>query len=64
MVALAGMTRNVAAAISAAIIDELVENMGIGWCFTGLALLDVICIAGVVFIMIKGPANRKKLMAS
>ncbi|KKY19694.1 putative dityrosine transporter [Diplodia seriata] len=39
MVALAGLARNAAAAIAAAVIHPLIEAMGYGWCYTGLAFL-------------------------
>ncbi|KAL4902282.1 hypothetical protein BDW74DRAFT_186862 [Aspergillus multicolor] len=41
IVALAGLLRNIAAAIAAVIVDALVKGMGYGWCFTGLGILDV-----------------------
>ncbi|KAF2102519.1 MFS general substrate transporter [Rhizodiscina lignyota] len=51
LVAVAGMMRNVGAAISAAIIDPLLDGMGLGWCFTGLAILDMVSIIGIFWIM-------------
>jgi hypothetical protein len=61
LVALAGLLRNVAAAIAAAIIQPLTERMGLGWCFTGLAILDLLGIFGVLLIVKKGPAFRRAL---
>ncbi|MCJ1257911.1 Dityrosine transporter 1, partial [Lignoscripta atroalba] len=40
LVALAGLFRNPAAAVAAAVVNPLVDRMGIGWCFTGLSLLE------------------------
>ncbi|KAL4981603.1 major facilitator superfamily domain-containing protein [Aspergillus falconensis] len=54
IVALAGLLRNIAAAIAAVIVDGLVSGMGYGWCFTGLGLLDGVCVAGIVYIIFKG----------
>ena len=51
IVALGGLLRNIAAAISAAILDGLVRGMGYGWCFTGLGVLDGVCVVGVGWIM-------------
>ena len=50
LVALAGLLRNPAAAAAAVIIDPLIDAMGFGWCYTGLALLNFSGIAGVLFI--------------
>lgn len=63
LVALTGLFRNVAAAIAAAIMEPLIRSMGYGWCFFGLAVLDVACIPSVILIMFKGPAWRAKLEA-
>lgn len=64
LVALSGMLRNIGSAISAAIIGSLVEKMGIGWCMTGLAFLDAVCIGGLLFIRVKGHVYRERLSAS
>ena len=61
LVALTGLTRYVAAAISAALIERLSQVMGFGWCFTGLAILMVLCIPGVLLIMKKGAAFRQAI---
>jgi MFS family permease len=61
LVALAGLLRNVAAAIAAAIIHPLAGLMGLGWCFTGLAILDLLGVLGVLLIVKKGPAFRRAL---
>ncbi|KAF2008481.1 MFS general substrate transporter [Aaosphaeria arxii CBS 175.79] len=61
LVALGGLLRNIAAAIGAVIMDELVKRMGYGWCFTGLAALDILCIPGIILIMIKGAKFREQL---
>ncbi|KAI0465979.1 major facilitator superfamily domain-containing protein [Xylaria cf. heliscus] len=59
LVALAGLLRNIGSAISAAIIDDLMNRLGIGWFFTGLALLDVVWTGGIVYIRLRGHAYRK-----
>jgi hypothetical protein len=58
------MLRNIGGAISAAIIASLVDKMGVGWFMTGLALLDVVCIGGLIFIRFKGPMFRARLNAA
>ena len=59
LVALAGLFRNIAAAIAAAIIDRLTQRMGLGWCFTGLAIMDLLGIIGVIVIIRRGPIWKK-----
>jgi hypothetical protein len=61
LVALAGLFRNPSAAVASAVIDPLIRRMGIGWCFTGLALVQLISVAFVAFLMLKGRALREKL---
>lgn len=46
--ALGNMLRNPGAAIAAVIIPSLVSKMGSGWCFTGLALLDLVLVGSAV----------------
>jgi hypothetical protein len=46
--ALGNMLRNPGAAIAAVIIPSLVSRMGSGWCFTGLALLDLVLVGSAV----------------
>lgn len=46
--ALGNLLRNPAAAISALLIPTLVNKMGAGWCFTGLAIVDFILVGGAV----------------
>ena len=50
LVALAGLLRNPAAAVAAVTIDPLTDVMGFGWCYTGLGLLNLVGILGVLFI--------------
>lgn len=64
LVALGGLLRNAAAAISAAIIDSLLNRMGYGWLFTGLAIMDALCIVGLFYIRLRGHVYREKLLAS
>jgi len=59
-VAIGNFFRNVAAAISSVIIDILIKKMGFGWCFTGLALIDLIGMSLVVILMFYGPKWRKE----
>lgn len=61
LVALGGFMRNVAAAICAAIIAKLIDSMGLRWCFTGLGILDLICIPGVLLILVRGAKFREAL---
>jgi hypothetical protein len=61
LMALSGLLRNVAAAIAAAILDSLLGAMGYGWCFTGLAFLDLACIGGLLYIRTRGHVYREKL---
>ena len=46
--ALGNMLRNPGAAIAAVIIPSLVSRMGSGWCFTGLALVDLVLVGSAV----------------
>ncbi|KAI0163831.1 major facilitator superfamily domain-containing protein [Xylariaceae sp. FL1272] len=60
LVALAGLLRNLGSAISAAVIDSLLKREGIGFFFTGLALLDAVWTLGLVYIRLRGHTYRKK----
>ncbi|KAK1688132.1 major facilitator superfamily transporter [Colletotrichum godetiae] len=66
--ALGNMLRNPGAAIAALVIPSLVSKMGSGWCFTGLALLDLVLVGSAVIVLrIKSPgwrAARKAKMAA
>lgn len=58
--ALGGLLRNPAAAVAAVIIQPLVEKMGLGWCFTGLAVMDLVFVGGaIVLLRLKCPSWRK-----
>ncbi|KAF2138217.1 uncharacterized protein K452DRAFT_338843 [Aplosporella prunicola CBS 121167] len=61
LVALGGLLRNAAGAVAAAIISPVLDAMGLGWCFTGLGLLDLCCMGGVVVVMWKGAKFREGL---
>lgn len=61
MVALAGLLRNIGAAIAAAIIHPLIQAMGYGWCYTGLAFLVLACVAGVLYMRKTGSKYRAGL---
>lgn len=58
-VALGAFLRNFAAAICAAIMASILRGMGWGWAFTGLGILDLACIPGVVLIIIRGAKFRE-----
>ncbi|KAK2060860.1 major facilitator superfamily transporter [Colletotrichum caudatum] len=66
--ALGNMLRNPGAAIAALVIPSLVTRMGSGWCFTGLALLDLVLVGSAVIVLrLKSPgwrAARKARMAA
>lgn len=65
IVAIGNMMRNFAAAISSWIVDKLIIKMGFGWCFTGLAFLNLVSIAFIFLTMKYGPTwryNYKKKM--
>lgn len=46
--ALGNMLRNPGAAIAAVVYPPLVRRMGVGWLFTGFALLDLVVVGGAV----------------
>lgn len=46
--ALGNMLRNPGAAIAAVVYPPLVRRMGVGWFFTGFALLDLFVVGGAV----------------
>ncbi|KAI1082064.1 major facilitator superfamily transporter [Whalleya microplaca] len=57
--ALGNMLRNPGAAIAALILPSLVSRMGSGWCFTGLALLDLVMVGSAVIVLrLKAPGWR------
>ncbi|QEU61194.1 Dtr1 [Kluyveromyces lactis] len=59
LVSISSFFRNAAAAVASAIVFKLIEAMGAGWCFTGLAFCDCATIAGIVYLMIKGKKRRQ-----
>lgn len=61
LVAIASFFRNMGATISSVVIEPLVTKMTFGWCFTGLALVDLFSVGMVIILMLKGPEWRKKL---
>lgn len=61
LVALAGLFRNPAAAVAAAVIEPLIGKMGIGWCFTGLAFAELACVASSLWLLLKGKEMRRNL---
>lgn len=64
LIALSSLLRNIGAAIAAAIMDSVLSAMGYGWCFTGLAIIDLLCIGGLLSIRVRGRAYREKLTAA
>lgn len=50
-VAVSSLFRNIAAAISSAIIFKLSSSMGMGWCFTGLGLLNILPLLLVIWLL-------------
>lgn len=63
LVAIAAFFRNMGAAIASVVIEPLISKMTFGWCFTGLALMDLFSLAMVFTLMMKGPAWRAELEA-
>lgn len=50
-IAVTSFFRNLGAAISSAVIAKLCNKMGIGYCFTGLGLVNLISILGILFLI-------------
>ena len=63
LVALASLFRNPAAAVSAVVVRPLIVKMGVGWCFTGLALVELVCVASILYLMVYGRNMRTRLEA-
>jgi multidrug resistance protein len=61
LVALGGFLRNAAGAITAAIMFSVLKGLGWGWAFTGLGILDLICIPGILLILVRGEKWREDL---
>ena len=60
-VALANMLRNPAAAVAAAIVQPLIDQMGVGWCFTGLGILNIVGVgAGLGLVWWRGEFWRSE----
>lgn len=59
---LGNMLRNPAAAVAAVVVGPLVERIGgPGWCFTGLALMDAVCVGGLLLLaVLRGRQWREK----
>lgn len=63
--ALGNMLRNPAAAIAAVLTPPLVREMGIGWFFTGLGLLDLVVVGSAVLLLkFRSPYWRAKKAAN
>lgn len=63
LVAIAGLFRNPAAALASVIIDPIVDGVGMGWTFRGVAFLDLACVIIVIVLIWHGPAWRKSIQA-
>jgi MFS family permease len=63
LVALGGLLRNVAAAISSVVMDGLLDKAGVGWTFSIFGIMDLLCIPGILFIIFKGAEMRAALKA-
>lgn len=50
-IAVSSFFRNVGATISSAIISKLYLSMGIGWCFSGLGLCNLISLAAILYLI-------------
>lgn len=61
LVALASLFRNPAAAVAAVVVRPLIDRMGIGWCFTGMALMELGCVASISYLMVYSKEMRTKL---
>ena len=61
LVALASLFRNPAAAVAAVVVRPLMDRMGIGWCFTGLALMELGCMASIWYLMLFSTEMRDRL---
>ncbi|QSS59358.1 dityrosine transporter A [Histoplasma capsulatum] len=59
LVALTSLLRNPAAAIGAALIDPLISAEGFGWCFTGLAIVDLSSTGIALLSLAKGSSWRE-----
>lgn len=53
-IAVSSFFRNTAAAISSAIIFQLSNEMGVGWCFTGLGICNLFSIMGIMYLILYG----------
>ncbi|CCE64680.1 hypothetical protein TPHA_0I01760 [Tetrapisispora phaffii CBS 4417] len=58
-ISISSFFRNTAAAISSVIIVILCDKMGIGWCFTGLGLLNIVPFLGVLYLLQYGYKFRE-----
>jgi MFS family permease len=61
LVALGGLLRNAAGAITAAIMFSVLKGLGWGWAFTGFGILDLLCIPGILLILVRGEKWRENL---
>lgn len=59
-VAIGNIMRNLAAAISSAIIEILINSMGYGWCFTGLGIVNMISLVLSIIVTKYGAKWRQE----
>ena len=51
--ALGNLLRTPGSAIAAVVVHPIVSAIGSGWCFTGLAILDLVVVGGSVLVLAK-----------
>ncbi|CCD24226.1 Dtr1p NDAI_0C05670 [Naumovozyma dairenensis CBS 421] len=59
-IALSSFFRNVGAAISSAIIITLCDQMGVGWCFMGLGLVNIMSLVLIIYLICTGKGRQRK----
>lgn len=62
-IAISSFFRNVGATISSAIISKLYLAMGIGWCFSGLGLCNLISLLGILYLIKYGNHFQQEFTA-
>lgn len=62
-IAVSSFFRNVGATISSAIITKLYLAMGIGWCFSGLGLCNIISLAAILYLIKFGSRFHQEFTA-
>nr|QFR37184.1 MFS transporter [Cyberlindnera americana] len=62
-VAIGNFFRNTCAAVASVIVHPLITKMGFGWCFSGLAFVDLAGMGIVALLIYKGPRWRAEFEA-